>query len=261
MPLSFQEAGPASAPTLLFLHGGGVSGWMWRRQVEAFQADYHCLVPDLPEHGQSQAAGRFTVSSAAAQVAELIHQRAHDGRASLVGLSLGAQVGAALLGLAARLADRALLSGALARPIPGAGFILPSLWLYAPFKNMDALIRANQVYLGVPAEYAADFALDTRRTSTAALARILIANLSFRVPPGLGRLTLPVLVTVGSKEPSVMRRSARELSAAMLGATSAMVQGHGHNWPLSAPALFNRTLHAFLTDSPLPPELVPVPRR
>jgi pimeloyl-ACP methyl ester carboxylesterase len=261
MPLHFVESGPDSAPSLIFLHGGGVSGWMWRKQVAAFQAEYHCLVPDLPEHGQSQSVYPFTISSAAAQVAELIHRHAHAGRAHLVGLSLGAQVGAALLGLAARLVDRALLTGALVRPIPGAGFILPSLWLYAPFKNMNALIRANQASLGVPAEYAAEFALDTRRTPTAALARILVANLSFRVPLGLGRLTQPVLITVGSKEPAVMRRSARELSGAMLGATSLMVQGHGHNWPLTAPDLFNQTLRAFLTDSPLPPALVPVPRR
>jgi len=29
--------------------GGGVGGWSWRPQIEAFQSDYHLLVPDLPE--------------------------------------------------------------------------------------------------------------------------------------------------------------------------------------------------------------------
>ena len=58
-----------------------------------------------------------------------------------------------------------------------------------------------------------------------------------------------------------MRRSARELAASMAGASAYMVSGVIHNWPLAAPALFNRTLRAWLTDQPLPAELVPVPRR
>lgn len=49
--LSVCECGPATAPTICFLHAGGVSGWMWQPQVEVLQDTYHCLIPDLPEHG------------------------------------------------------------------------------------------------------------------------------------------------------------------------------------------------------------------
>src|SRR5215217_7226432 len=103
MTLLFTASGPASAPTIVFLHGGGIGGWMWRKQVAAFEADYHCLVPTLPEQGQSSTGGEFSLASATQQVAELIHKHAHDGRAHLVGLSLGAQVGVALFAVAARL--------------------------------------------------------------------------------------------------------------------------------------------------------------
>src|SRR5690606_21637517 len=120
-----QEAGPASAPSLVLLHGGGVGGWMWERHVADLQADYHCLVPDLPEHGHSQEAGPFTILDAARRVAELIHTRAHGGRAHIAGLSLGGQVGVALLSLSPHLADRAIFSGVLARPLPGAGLVGP----------------------------------------------------------------------------------------------------------------------------------------
>lgn len=52
--LHYQEYGNKSAPTMMvFLHGAGVSGWMWDKQVDYF-TDYHCVVPDLPEHGLSQ---------------------------------------------------------------------------------------------------------------------------------------------------------------------------------------------------------------
>jgi pimeloyl-ACP methyl ester carboxylesterase len=261
MPLHLAEYGPASAPSIVFLHGGGVGGWSWRPQIEEFQADYHCLVPDLPEHGLSLDVAPFTMTDAAARVAELIHKRAHDGHAHIVGQSLGAQVGAALLAVAGRLVDRAVLTGTLVRPIPGASLMGPTLWLYAPFKNIPFLIRLNQQSLGVPEAYSAEFAEDTRRSSTQGLTNILKANMNFRVPPGLTRLKTPTLVLVGEKEPGLMRQSARELAASMAGATAYMVRGMIHNWPLAAPALFNRTLRAWLTGQPLPPELVLVPRR
>jgi pimeloyl-ACP methyl ester carboxylesterase len=261
MPLHLAEFGPADAPSILFLHGGGVGGWSWRPQIEAFQADYHLLVPDLPEHGQSLEVTPFSMTDAAARMAELIHKRAHGGHAHVVGLSLGAQVGVALLAVAGRLVDRALLSGTLLRPLPGGSLIEPTLWLYAPFKNIPYLIRLNQQSLGVPAAYSAEFAQDTRRSTTRALTNILKANMAFREPPGLTRLKNPTLVLVGEKEPSLMRRSARQLAASMTGATAYMVQGMIHNWPLASPDLFNRTLRAWLTEQPLPAELVPVPRR
>jgi pimeloyl-ACP methyl ester carboxylesterase len=263
MSLHLTETGPESAPTIVFLHGGGVGGWSWRPQVEAFRADYHCLVPDLPGHGQSEVPGPdpFAITGAARVVAKMIHERAHDGRAHLVGLSLGAQVGVAVMAVAARLVDRAVFSGASVRPNAAADFIEPLLWLYAPLKNISAVIRANQRSLGVPPEYSAEFAADTRRVRVGTLAQIMSASLRFEVPPGLTRLKNPTLVLVGEKEPRTQRRSARRLAASMAGGSAYLVRGMIHNWPLAAPELFNRTLRAWLEDTALPPELGQIPRR
>ena len=258
--MNVTESGPASAPTIVFLHGRGLGGWSWRRQVEAFQADYHCLVPDLPGHGQTDELGPFSITAAATQVARLIHERAHAGRAHLVGLSLGAQVGVAVLAVAARLVDRAVFSGASVRPYPASDLIEPVLWLYAPFKNIPFVIRANQRRLGVPPEYAAEFAAETRRAKIGELAQVIGASLRFEVPPGLTRLKNPTLVLVGDKEPRIMRRSARRLAASMAGGSANLVRGMTHNWPMAAPELFNQTVRAWLEAQPLPPELGPVPR-
>ena len=261
--MNVTESGPASAPSIVFLHAAGLGGWSWRSQVEALQADYHCLAPDLPGHGQSDDPGPdpFSITGAATQVARLIHERAHGGRAHLVGLSLGAQVGVAVMAVAARLVDRAVFSGAGVIATAGSDLLDPLLWLAAPFRNLPPLVRANQRRLGIPPEYAAEFAAATRRASAAGMARILGASRRFEVPPGLTRLKNPTLVLVGEKEPRIERRSARRLAASMTGGSAYMVSGMIHNWPLAAPALFNRTLRAWLEDTPLPPDLVPVPRR
>ena len=63
MSMSYEIYGPEKAPTILFLHGGGISGWMWHNQVEALSADYRCIVPDLPEHGKSINEGILSIAA------------------------------------------------------------------------------------------------------------------------------------------------------------------------------------------------------
>lgn len=91
MSLYVQEFGPTGAPTVVFLHGGGVAGWMWQPQIEQLN-DFHCLVPDLPEQGQSVDEKPFTIQDSAERIAELIQLRAHNGKSHVVGLSQGAQI-------------------------------------------------------------------------------------------------------------------------------------------------------------------------
>jgi pimeloyl-ACP methyl ester carboxylesterase len=51
MPLHFYQTGPAAAPTLVFLHGGGAAGWMWQPVIEQLP-EFHCLKTVLqPRYG------------------------------------------------------------------------------------------------------------------------------------------------------------------------------------------------------------------
>jgi pimeloyl-ACP methyl ester carboxylesterase len=79
----YKETGNIKMPTIVFVHGGGVSGWMWRRQLEHF-GDYHCLVPDLPEHGNSINEGPLSIEDCANRIADLIESRANSHKAHVV---------------------------------------------------------------------------------------------------------------------------------------------------------------------------------
>ncbi len=255
------ESNPAGGgPTVVLLHGGGVGGWSWRPVAERL-SDYHLLVPDLPGQGRSVAEGPFTFERAAALIAALIRERAHGGRAHVAGLSLGAQTLVQLLVDAPEHVISAFASGTLVRRLPGVALMRPMLRLYAPFKNLPALIRANMRSLGVPLTYYAEFAEDTRTATVDSLASILAANMSFGLPDGLNNMKDGVnfpqaLITVGQHEYGIMRRSAQDLVRKLPGAQGYIVQGAGHNWPIAAPELYERTLRAWITGAPLPAELV-----
>src|ERR1700741_4419714 len=108
MGLFVRESGPVGAPAIVFLHGGEYSGQSWQPVVERMQ-QYRCLVPDLPQHGESVQRGPFKIDGASNAVADLVRSRVGTGRVHLVALSLGAQVGAQLLAIAPELIDRAVL--------------------------------------------------------------------------------------------------------------------------------------------------------
>lgn len=268
--LSTRECGPATAPTICFLHAGGVSGWMWRPQVEALQDSYHCLIPDLPEHGKSAAIQPFTIADAARQIAELIRERAHEARAHVIGLSEGAQVTVQLLGSAPEVVDHAIISSALVHPLPGVGLLGPRAFALiftlfaAPFQDSDWYVRLNMRYgNALPEQYFHEVREDTRRMTAATFAHMLVENQRFRIPAGLDQVQVPALIVAGQHELPIVRQSARDLAATLPAGKAYLVAfsrraAEEHSWNLRQPDLFNAVTRAWLTDQPLPPALIPL---
>ncbi|HEY7418859.1 MAG TPA: alpha/beta hydrolase, partial [Ktedonobacteraceae bacterium] len=234
------------------------------------QDTYHCLVPDLPEHGLSAATEPFSIADSAQRIATLIRERAHGGRAHVIGLSEGAQITVQLLGSAAEVVDHAIISSALVHPLPGMGLLGPrALTLIftlfaAPFQNSDAYVRLNMRYgNGLPEQYFREAREDTRQMTAASFAHIMLENQRFRIPAGLNQVQVPALIIAGQHELALMRQSARDLAAALPAGRGYLIAfskrlAEEHAWNLHRPELFNAVTRAWLADEPLPPELIPL---
>jgi pimeloyl-ACP methyl ester carboxylesterase len=267
------ETGPASAETIVFLYGGGAAAWVWQPQVDALSAEYHCLVPDLPEHGRSAEVKPFTIQGSAAMIADLIRKKAHNGRAHVVGLSQGAQINLALMALAPEIVDHSFVSSALVRPLPGGMDKLSQKmaaamyrWSVEPFKKNDWWTRVNMKYsAGIPDAYFPQFREMYQHMNADLFARILVENQRFHLPAGLERVTAPVLVLAGRNEYKAMTQSVGDIVAALPNAKGCLVYhsrklslAQEHNWSITTPRLFTRTLRAWLQGQPLPEEMQPV---
>jgi pimeloyl-ACP methyl ester carboxylesterase len=270
MELYFEESGPRNSETLIFLHGGGAGAWMWRKPIQ-FLADFHCLVPDLPEHDHSAEIKPFTMNGTALTLADLIRQHAHGSKAHLIGLSLGAQVGVEILKAAPEVLQSAFLSSPMMKPLPGAGLGLYSeglmRWSYRlfmkPFTNWDWWIRLNMKYAaGIPSEYYPEFKRVFQTMSEDAWTHIMMGNMTYRMPAGLEKVNTRVLAVAGKSEYSVMRDSIKMLALTLPDAQAYLVniKGHSglaenHNWALSAPELFAASVRAWVTGAAQPSEL------
>lgn len=122
--LYVNEIGNLSAPSILFIHGIGVAGWMWKQQIATFP-DYHCLNVDLPGHGKSNHVPWVSLADTADQIASIIRERATNGKAHIVGLSLGGHVGLAVLERHPEVVDHAVISGVTDGPMPNQMWLKP----------------------------------------------------------------------------------------------------------------------------------------
>ncbi|MEK4514478.1 alpha/beta hydrolase [Paenibacillus sp. FSL H8-0122] len=255
MAIHIQEYGdPDGACLMVFLHGGGVSGWMWEKQVAAF-AGYHCLVPDLPGHGFSREDTEFTIRSSAEELLLLIEERAQGRKIVVTGFSLGAQVLVQMLGLRPELIDYAIINSALVRPIPSASKLIgPAVRLSFPLIKYRwfAKLQAKTLYLGE--EYLERYVQESRQMELKTLIRVLEENMSFRIPAGFSEAAGKILVTVGEREKSVMKQSARDLVAENPRCIGVVIPRMGHGLSLAEPELFNKLVEAWVQGGELPGE-------
>lgn len=88
--LAADVAGPAGAPAIILLHGGGQTRHSWSRTTQRFaRAGYRVLNLDLRGHGHSawSPEGDYSLAAFAEDVRSV--RRSIDGPAALIGASLG----------------------------------------------------------------------------------------------------------------------------------------------------------------------------
>jgi len=259
MKLHVYESNPGASPAIVFLHGSPLSGRMWLPQLEQL-SEFHCLAPDLPEHGQSANIGPFRMHDVVHRLTALIHESTSNGRAHIVGLSFGGVVAQSLMVEAPDVVDHVILSGTTCR-LSKFLLLLLRLQLYLN-RPLVACLSARQLaalfrwQFGVPFAFSKIVEEDIRRVSPSAMTKVVLSAYSNITTPT--EATTPVLVAVGKKETAVAKMMARRLLKRIVGSKGVIVPKVGHVWNLQAADLFSDVVRAWITDKPLPSQLLPL---
>jgi pimeloyl-ACP methyl ester carboxylesterase len=245
------ESGDPGSPAVVFLHGAGASGRMWREHM-ARLAGFRCLAPDLPGFGRSSHLAFLSRTVTADAIAELITTRVPARRAHVVGLSWGGGIAHTLLDRRPGLVDRAVIDGAGVLAWWGGGLILLGVSVVSPFLHTRPVTGLFSHIIGMDEVGRADL----RGSSPRAFRRAFVEG--FR--SGVSRVEVgapsPTLLVAGEKE-TVVRPANAALASLMPNAVARFAPGLGHGWVARKPTLHVRMVEAWLTGQELPSELRP----
>lgn len=260
MSLHLKKMGPETATkTLLFLHGLGVSSWMWEDQLAGLQQEYQCLAIDLPGNGDSYTTEWLSFADTADQLAAIIRQHAVAGKVHVIGLSLGGYTALHLLKRHPELIASTLVSGVTATPFsnlsPWRGLvkITPIVLKWNP------VIKLAAKMMQLPPEVAELFARDNKRLSALTYRRVYNEVFNFSLPAELALPEHRLLALAGDREANAVKNSLVEFSRRIPGAITALVPEAHHAWNAEHPQLFTATVRAWVENQPLPEKLAVTP--
>ena len=197
---AWTATGPVDAPAIVFIHGTRLSRAMWLPQVMRLADRFRCITVDLPGHGVL-GGEPFTVESATATIRDAIEAESANGRAVLVGLSLGGYVAIDTAEAYPDHVDGLLLAGCSAEPV--GAMSLPFRALAATLERAPGggLDVANRAFFRL--RYGSTIAVGLIdggfwSAGGAAALRLLVGR---RYLDRLARLWTPVLIVNGALDP------------------------------------------------------------
>ncbi|KAJ5201899.1 uncharacterized protein N7498_006562 [Penicillium cinerascens] len=245
----FRSLNPTGTETILLIHGAFGSSKEWDDVVPPLiKNGYHVLIPDLPAHGQSVAIQPFKVAYAAQLILELVTKYAQNGRAHIVGLSLGAHI-------AAYMAEYGSPDQVLSVIASGYNYFQPpqlTVPLFAP-----PLFFLHHLTMAVTNPRAEIAALQKGETSYGLIEEVTRTIVQ---PREIGDIHVRLLAVASASKDTWLARdrlgSSKTLFEAVIGghengSRAVMHRGIRHNWHAEEPALFGALVLAWVRGEPL----------
>ncbi|GAM08062.1 AB hydrolase superfamily protein YisY [Geobacter sp. OR-1] len=246
---------------LVFIHGWGMSGRVWKFQVDAFKSGYRIITLDLRGHGESvlpEDAG-LSMPDIAGDIGQLFADL-NLADATLIGWSLGAQVALEAFRLAGSRLSALVLTGGTPRFSAGEGyeFGLPPVEVRGMAlrikrdrsKTMGDFFRRMFVEGEMTKEQnqrvVKEIVIPSRQPESAILLRALETLAESDQREILTAIGIPVLLIHGAADTTCLPDASRFMAARIRNAELCIIDGCGHAPFMSKPDEFNRLLGGFL---------------
>ncbi|MCG3088861.1 alpha/beta fold hydrolase [Sporosarcina cyprini] len=227
--MKFNVSGNSEMETIILLHGGGLSDWSLKRQVDYLSKKYYVVTPIIDGHGEDSETIFKSIEDSADQLITFIDTHCNGRVFAICGLSLGAQIVMEVISKRKAITRHAVIESGLAIPIEK----LTKMSLMAQkmtygwirwkwFAKMQA--RTLQIEDNLFDQYFED----SKKISKESLMNITYSNGNFHLNNRVKETKANVLIIVGSKEIQLMKKSARLLKETIAHSTLFIAEGMNH---------------------------------
>lgn len=206
------EYGKGNEDVIILLHGGGLSWWNYKDVAERLANRFHIVMPIL--NGHSGSSIPFTsIEDNAREIISYI-DKTFGGHVLLIGgLSLGGQVLVEILSQRNNICKFAIIESALVLPMKlTAAIIKPTYDMCYPLIKKMWFAKLQFKALHIKTELFENYYTDTVNITKEDMIAFLMANSNYRVKETLAYCETKALVLVGSKEQSIMKKSAQKIT-------------------------------------------------
>ena len=216
---------------LLLVHGLSGSGRWWRNNLVALSEVYTCHVLELVGYGANRAFRPLRLPDAAEAIAAFIATELPEGRAHVIGHSMGGQIASYLAAKHPERVDKLVLaaaSGLVRSDLVRMALRLPIAGHYSPLDFLPTL------------------AVDALRAGPLNLFLSTLDVLGSDTTETLKQITAPTLLVFGDRDNLVPPASGKAMNALIHGSRLEMIEGAGHVLMWDHPKTFNKLVLAFL---------------
>lgn len=225
----FKEFGNKNMPVIVLLHGGGLSWWSWKSQIEALQENYFVVTPIIDGHGDDCNTTFISIQNSAEQVIKYIKENFNGKVFAICGLSIGAQIVVEILSQEYDITENAVIESALVYPIKmTTTLILPIYHLSYGLIKKRWYAKLQAKTLNVPDALFENYYKDSSQMTKKSLINITKSNGNYSIPSSICNTNAKVLILVGEKELSIMKKSATLLHNTIRGSFLKVIEKSGH---------------------------------
>ena len=226
--MKYKEYGLKNKDIIILLHGGGLSWWNYIDEIGLLEDEFHIVIPILDGHSDSDT-NFISIENNASEIINFINEN-YNGKVKLIGgLSLGGQVLLEILSRNPNICEYAVIESALVIPMKFTykmiepifnltyGITKKSWFSKLQFKNLKIKNSLYDLYYE-----------DTCKISKNNLIAFMKSNSSYELKDTLSRTRAKVLILVGSKERSIMKKSAVKIAELIPNSELEILQGYYH---------------------------------
>jgi len=248
--MKFYEYGDRKLPTIMLIHGGGNSSWMFEKQALQLQKDYCVVLPVLDGHGEEKDITYSSTQEQADKIIRYIDEKCGGHLYAIGGASLGSQIAMEVLSRRPDFIDKAILESGICTPKPGLAKIVCNKWMIKTMiisYNMKWMVRWSCRQYGWPEEMLDQFIEDAKALSYDSNVNLYRTYLNYIIPKSLLKIKAKVLLLYGSKEKGMMKKDVLQAAKSIPGSIVEELKGYNHcGFSLGNPMGYAEKLKNFL---------------